>query len=158
MKKLIGFTLIELVIVIVVIGILAVTVAPRFLNIQNDSRLSAMKGLESNLETANNITYGKAAIEQLENEEEAELASGVEVHWGYPKDTQRNLKRVINIDESSDWMLSGSNPVIFTFFNQTNDMNVEEIKSNTTICKLTYKEANKGERPTITISGISCNE
>ncbi|MEZ9577944.1 MULTISPECIES: type II secretion system protein [unclassified Vibrio] len=57
MKKLIGFTLIELVIVNVVIGILAVTVAPRFLNIQNDSRFSAMKGLESNLETANNITY-----------------------------------------------------------------------------------------------------
>ncbi|OEE14478.1 prepilin-type N-terminal cleavage/methylation domain-containing protein [Vibrio cyclitrophicus ZF205] len=158
MKKLIGFTLIELVAVIVVIGILAVTAVPRFLNIQNDSRFSAMQGLESNLETANDITYGKAAIEQLESEEEAELASGVEVHWGYPKDTQRNLKRVINIDENSDWMLSSSNPVIFTFFNQTNDMSVDEIKSNATICKLIYKEANKGERPTITISGTSCKE
>ncbi len=38
MKKQTGFTLIELVVVIVILGILAVTAAPRFLNLQNDAR------------------------------------------------------------------------------------------------------------------------
>ena len=36
MKRQGGFTLIELVVVIVILGILAVTAAPRFLNLQDD--------------------------------------------------------------------------------------------------------------------------
>ena len=38
MKRQGGFTLIELVVVIVILGILAVTAAPRFLNLQDDAR------------------------------------------------------------------------------------------------------------------------
>ena len=41
MKKQAGFTLIELVIVIIILGILAVTAAPKFLNLQDDARKSA---------------------------------------------------------------------------------------------------------------------
>lgn len=40
MKKQAGFTLIELVIVIIILGILAVTAAPKFLNLQDDARKS----------------------------------------------------------------------------------------------------------------------
>ena len=40
MKRSAGFTLIELVIVIVILGILAVTAAPKFLNLQSDARAS----------------------------------------------------------------------------------------------------------------------
>ncbi|HAA96802.1 MAG TPA: type II secretion system protein, partial [Alteromonas macleodii] len=39
-----GFTLIELIIVIVLLGILAVTAAPKFLNLQDDARDSVLQG------------------------------------------------------------------------------------------------------------------
>ncbi len=42
-KKNSGFTLIELVIVIVILGILAVTAAPKFLNISSDSKVAIIK-------------------------------------------------------------------------------------------------------------------
>ena len=45
MKKQAGFTLIELVIVIIILGILAVTAAPKFLNLQDDARYSAAQGV-----------------------------------------------------------------------------------------------------------------
>ncbi|MGL4893853.1 MAG: type II secretion system protein, partial [Shewanella sp.] len=45
MKKQQGFTLIELVVVIIILGILAVTAAPKFINLQGDARVSALNGL-----------------------------------------------------------------------------------------------------------------
>ena len=52
MKKQAGFTLIELVIVIIILGILAVTAAPKFLNLQDDAKKSAAQGVQAALSSA----------------------------------------------------------------------------------------------------------
>ena len=66
MKKQGGFTLIELVVVIVILGILAVTAAPRFLNLQDDAKNATLEGLAGAIQGASGIIYGKAAIAGLE--------------------------------------------------------------------------------------------
>ncbi len=40
MKKQAGFTLIELVVIIIILGILAVIAAPQFINLQSDARVA----------------------------------------------------------------------------------------------------------------------
>jgi MSHA pilin protein MshA len=45
-KKQQGFTLIELVIVIVILGILAATAAPKFIDLSTDARIATLKGMQ----------------------------------------------------------------------------------------------------------------
>src|SRR3989344_7183554 len=52
-----GFTLIELVIVIVILGILAAAALPRFSDLSTDARLAAVNGLAGSLRSAASIAH-----------------------------------------------------------------------------------------------------
>lgn len=58
-----GFTLIELVVVIVILGILAAVAAPKFMDLQTDARISAINGLKGAIKSAVNMAYAKSIIQ-----------------------------------------------------------------------------------------------
>lgn len=62
MKKQAGFTLIELIIVIVILGILAVVAAPRFFNFSSDARSAVVKGMEGSLKSASELVHARYLI------------------------------------------------------------------------------------------------
>ncbi len=87
MKNQSGFTLVELIIVIVILGILAVTAAPRFINIQSDAKASALQGVKAALDSASQLVYAKSAISGVQGDATAQVTisgENVAVVYGYP--------------------------------------------------------------------------
>ena len=57
-----GFTLIELVVVIVILGILAASAAPKLMNMQGDARAATLIAIKGAVRSANNMVYSKSLI------------------------------------------------------------------------------------------------
>ena len=82
-----GFTLIELIIVIVILGILAVTAAPKFIDIQGDATASTLKGVRGALQGGSQLVYAKSAIASDQRNAATTLITGgqtVDTKFGYP--------------------------------------------------------------------------
>jgi MSHA pilin protein MshA len=111
MKKQGGFTLIELVVVIVILGILAVTAAPRFLNLQDDARNASLEGLKGAMQGAAGLVYGRAAIDGVENVQDGAVSGAqgqndIQTVFGYPDATADGIGNAISVE--GDFIVSGA--------------------------------------------------
>jgi MSHA pilin protein MshA len=57
-----GFTLIELVLVIVILGILAVVAAPKYLTLSGEAKAATLKGIQASLNTGVKLIQSKAMV------------------------------------------------------------------------------------------------
>ena len=87
-RKAQGFTLVELIIVIVILGILAVTVAPQFFNFGADARRASVASLEGAIKSSTDMVYARASIDGKVSESPTELGMPdgrtITVVHGYP--------------------------------------------------------------------------
>lgn len=166
-----GFTLIELIIVIVVLGILAVTAAPRFFNFGSDARTSTLTGVKGALESSAALVYGKAIIAGSQGLPTASL-DNIDIVYGYPAATTAAIQAAANLD-TADWTFTEVADATTAHGADDGDLVISSksyVRANATgtidnnlgltedaACHVVYKKSTQaGAKPTITVYAKGC--
>jgi MSHA pilin protein MshA len=101
-----GFTLIELVMVVVILGALAAVALPKFVNLAGDARRSVMQGLHGAMISANTLIQAKSAITGVTTAATGTIALSATVTiktvYGYAQDAVE-LAKAMNISPAADF-------------------------------------------------------
>ena len=86
MNKNQGFTLIELVVVIVILGILAVMAAPKFIDLSTDARVATLQGMQGAMRSGVKMIYAKAIIKNKVVGDDTLIvgSASISLNSGYP--------------------------------------------------------------------------
>ena len=156
-----GFTLIELIIVIVILGILAVTASPKFLDIQGDARASTIEGLEASLKGAVNIAYSKALIQGVSGTTTTPVSitnPPISMVFGYPA-----ASAVADIIDTGDWAVVAGDTITRVYPSDviaatvSGDTFTEGTDPAHQACYVSYTQAaSDGDEPDITPVTTGC--
>lgn len=158
MKRQQGFTLIELVAVIILLGILAVTALPRFIDLQSDARAGVLKGVKASLQGAATQIYAKSLINGVESAAAETVdvnGKTVEVAYGYPQShpataTNDSIKNLVIIDDEDNSLKFE----VLTAESASIKVGYGDLGSGA--CFVTYTEATATTDPEIKITDDDC--
>ncbi|CAH0530233.1 pilus assembly FimT family protein [Vibrio hippocampi] len=97
-----GFTLIEMVISIVIMAVLAVIAAPRFLNLQQDSKQATVEGVSAALASSLKLAESRIIIDNATQSIDY-AGENISLTGNMPAASADTLRALLHIDVPSSW-------------------------------------------------------
>ena len=150
-----GFTLIELIIVIIILGILSATAAPKFINLKGDALKSTLDGFQGALKGANTLVISKAALAgedriadatawaaNAANTTGVDIGTGtpIKTEYGYLPASSSALAAAMDIN-LSQWTITAA----------TGQLTISPAGATAATCNFVYGVATASASPTYTL-------
>jgi MSHA pilin protein MshA len=104
MKQQSGFTLIELIMVIVILGILAATAMPKFSDLVSEARVGKLAAMKASMQSAALMAHGLQLARGVASNVSVSVDGGTAIVMrnGYPDDTSTGIIAAVDIADYVD--------------------------------------------------------
>mgnify|MGYP000341697375 CR=1 FL=1 len=158
MKKNAGFTIVELVVVIAILGVLAAVALPRFLNVSSDARIAVLENIQGSMKSLANMVHMQAQLQEVADSGSdtgraisTEYGS-IDTYYKYPESraetgSRLGMLELLDVTSNGDLITKVTNNYARIGYN---------LSASASGCYVQYNEASASGAPTYVLEVRGC--
>ncbi|WP_426369260.1 type II secretion system protein [Pseudocolwellia sp. HL-MZ7] len=152
-----GFTLIELVVVIVILGILAATAAPKFIDLTGDAKASTIKAVRGSVESATTMVHAKVLVKGATAATTVDIddSTTIAIVNGWPSATTEVWDEVLDLSSDDFISIDDAGKIVWYPTQDTPHADIDDAEDAK--CFVSYTDSTSSDtRPVITVDTDDC--